>query len=185
MNRGGSWNNDASNCRAANRNVNAPSNRNNNLGLRLARAPPEQRRLADGTDRSSGSGLPLPRGGEGKGAGQNPLLPPGVSSKCERSGRLCFLLLLLLWAGWRTRGKSITAVLAGLLSAFWYLTWKGVPAIIDSLTSTPGTGPIDPLQIMRLSFFSSSLCALQVLACGIALLALIAERRKAGLSRPT
>jgi hypothetical protein len=36
VNRGGSWNNDASNVRAANRNNNTPGNRNNNLGLRPA-----------------------------------------------------------------------------------------------------------------------------------------------------
>ena len=36
VNRGGSWNNDASNCRPANRNRNEPGNRNNNLGFRLA-----------------------------------------------------------------------------------------------------------------------------------------------------
>ena len=36
MNRGGSWNNDASNTRAANRNNNDPGNRNNNIGFRLA-----------------------------------------------------------------------------------------------------------------------------------------------------
>ena len=35
VNRGGSWNNHASNCRSANRNRNDPSNRNNNLGFRL------------------------------------------------------------------------------------------------------------------------------------------------------
>lgn len=34
--RGGSWNNNANNCRVANRNNNSPSNSNNNLGLRLA-----------------------------------------------------------------------------------------------------------------------------------------------------
>jgi hypothetical protein len=43
--RGGSWNNHASNCRAANRNRNKPSNRNNNLGFRLARAPQVERRF--------------------------------------------------------------------------------------------------------------------------------------------
>jgi formylglycine-generating enzyme required for sulfatase activity len=32
---GGGWNNNASNCRSANRNHNAPSNRNDNLGFRL------------------------------------------------------------------------------------------------------------------------------------------------------
>jgi RNA-directed DNA polymerase len=35
-NRGGSWNNSASNLRSANRNNNEPTNRNNNVGLRLA-----------------------------------------------------------------------------------------------------------------------------------------------------
>lgn len=34
--RGGSWNNDAQNCRSANRNNNTPDNRNNNVGFRLA-----------------------------------------------------------------------------------------------------------------------------------------------------
>jgi formylglycine-generating enzyme required for sulfatase activity len=37
--RGGSWNENGQNCRAANRNRIAPSNRNNNLGFRLARIP--------------------------------------------------------------------------------------------------------------------------------------------------
>lgn len=36
MNRGGSWNNNAGNCRAANRNNNTPSNRNDNIGFRLS-----------------------------------------------------------------------------------------------------------------------------------------------------
>jgi len=36
VNRGGSWNNNARNCRSANRNRNTPGNRNNNLGFRLA-----------------------------------------------------------------------------------------------------------------------------------------------------
>ncbi|MBO4738173.1 MAG: hypothetical protein J5606_01280 [Bacteroidales bacterium] len=35
MNRGGSWNNNARNCRVANRNNNTPGNRNNNLGFRV------------------------------------------------------------------------------------------------------------------------------------------------------
>lgn len=38
VNRGGSWNNDAQNCRSANRNCNAPDNRNNNLGFRVSAA---------------------------------------------------------------------------------------------------------------------------------------------------
>lgn len=45
VNRGGSWNNNASNCRVANRNNNTPDNRNNNLGFRLALA---QKKLPDG-----------------------------------------------------------------------------------------------------------------------------------------
>ena len=36
--RGGSWNNNARNVRAATRNANDPSNRNNNVGFRLSRA---------------------------------------------------------------------------------------------------------------------------------------------------
>jgi len=36
--RGGSWINNGRNCRSAYRNHNDPSNRNNNIGFRLARA---------------------------------------------------------------------------------------------------------------------------------------------------
>ena len=36
--RGGSWINDARNCRSANRNANDPGNRNDNIGFRLAPA---------------------------------------------------------------------------------------------------------------------------------------------------
>ena len=36
MLRGGSWNNNAMNCRVSNRNNNDPDNRNNNNGFRLA-----------------------------------------------------------------------------------------------------------------------------------------------------
>ena len=36
MIRGGSWNNDPQNARVANRNNNGPTNRNHNLGFRLA-----------------------------------------------------------------------------------------------------------------------------------------------------
>jgi len=45
VNRGGSWNNDAANCRAANRDNNEPGNRNNNLGFRPAPAPPAPDRM--------------------------------------------------------------------------------------------------------------------------------------------
>ena len=38
MNRGGNWRNTPDNCRSANRNNNDPSNRNNNLGFRVARS---------------------------------------------------------------------------------------------------------------------------------------------------
>ncbi|HEV58479.1 MAG TPA: hypothetical protein ENN87_13465 [Phycisphaerales bacterium] len=34
--RGGNWNNNANNCRVANRNNNRPDNRNNNIGFRVA-----------------------------------------------------------------------------------------------------------------------------------------------------
>jgi len=37
--RGGSWNNNQRNVRAANRNRNHPDNRNDNLGFRCARLP--------------------------------------------------------------------------------------------------------------------------------------------------
>lgn len=37
--RGGSWNNNARNCRVSNRNNNTPSNRNNNNGFRLVLVP--------------------------------------------------------------------------------------------------------------------------------------------------
>jgi hypothetical protein len=39
VNRGGSWNNNARNCRVSNRNNNTPDNRNNNLGFRLVSSP--------------------------------------------------------------------------------------------------------------------------------------------------
>ncbi|MCB0290739.1 MAG: SUMF1/EgtB/PvdO family nonheme iron enzyme [Calditrichaeota bacterium] len=37
--RGGSWNNNAQNCRSANRNSNHPANRNHNIGFRLVFVP--------------------------------------------------------------------------------------------------------------------------------------------------
>jgi hypothetical protein len=40
VNRGGSWNNNPRNVRAANRNRNTPDNRNNNLGFRLSLPQP-------------------------------------------------------------------------------------------------------------------------------------------------
>lgn len=44
VNRGGSWNNSAANCRTANRNNWNPGNRNNNVGFRLARSSNKGRR---------------------------------------------------------------------------------------------------------------------------------------------
>lgn len=38
--RGGSWNNNAANCRSANRDRNTPDNRDNNVGFRLLNSPP-------------------------------------------------------------------------------------------------------------------------------------------------
>jgi len=60
VNRGGSWNNNANNCRAANRNNNDPTNRNNNLGFRavLPPAQPGCRKAAGLTRRPS---RPAPR----------------------------------------------------------------------------------------------------------------------------
>jgi len=45
VNRGGSWNNDARNCRSANRNNDTPENRNNNLGFRVASSSLESERI--------------------------------------------------------------------------------------------------------------------------------------------
>ncbi|MBC8277085.1 MAG: hypothetical protein H8E46_02560 [FCB group bacterium] len=58
MLRGGSWNNNANNCRSANRNNNNPSNTNNNNGFRIVFNPcsypnirssrtPDQRHIKD------------------------------------------------------------------------------------------------------------------------------------------
>ncbi|MGO9202195.1 MAG: hypothetical protein ACLQM8_16850 [Limisphaerales bacterium] len=44
MIRGGNWNNNARNCRSANRNNNNPSNRNNNIGFRVVLAPAQPAR---------------------------------------------------------------------------------------------------------------------------------------------
>jgi hypothetical protein len=60
VNRGGSWNNQAENCTAANRNANAPTNANQNLGFRLLAAPLD-RGGTNGTDC-----FPLPSIGKGK-----------------------------------------------------------------------------------------------------------------------
>lgn len=56
--RGGSWNNDANNCRSANRNNNNPSNRNNNNGFRLCCSAAPQ----DSENRAVHGGTPSPQG---------------------------------------------------------------------------------------------------------------------------
>jgi hypothetical protein len=48
VNRGGGWNNNAVNCRSANRNNDAPGNRNDNLGFRLLSARHCRRRRVHG-----------------------------------------------------------------------------------------------------------------------------------------
>jgi hypothetical protein len=48
VNRGGGWNNNAVNCRSANRNNNTPGNRDNNLGFRLLIARLCRRRRVHG-----------------------------------------------------------------------------------------------------------------------------------------
>lgn len=48
VNRGGGWNNNAVNCRSANRNRNSPGNRNDNLGFRLLSARLCRRRRVHG-----------------------------------------------------------------------------------------------------------------------------------------
>lgn len=57
--RGGSWNNNARNCRSANRNRNEPDNRNHNYGFRLAAAPMGQQ-----SRRNRPSSRPAERGGQ-------------------------------------------------------------------------------------------------------------------------
>ena len=68
VNRGGSWNNNATNCRVANRNRNTPTNTNNNLGLRLAPQPSPQglcNKYACPAGRTGNECLPAPSGSTG------------------------------------------------------------------------------------------------------------------------
>ena len=64
--RGGSWNNDAQNCRSAYRNNNNPSNRNNNIGFRLccSAAPQdsENRAVPGAIPFAKATNTPTPRG---------------------------------------------------------------------------------------------------------------------------
>ena len=64
VNRGGSWNSNARNCRSANRDNNDPGNRDNNLGFRLALVPAQG---SDGCPVVEPDGMPVPpSGGQNK-----------------------------------------------------------------------------------------------------------------------
>ncbi|MBQ4479820.1 MAG: hypothetical protein II943_04190 [Victivallales bacterium] len=78
MIRGGSWNNNnAQNCRSANRNNNNnPSNRNNNNGFRLVCLPAPTAR------RSGTSAGPSPHQSRRISSGEQSPAPSGVSSRC-------------------------------------------------------------------------------------------------------
>jgi hypothetical protein len=78
--RGGSWNNNARNCRSANRNNDNPDNRNNNLGFRAV-LPPAQSRDAGLTRPPS---CPWSRCSGAKSGAKR----PGVSSKAAPSRKL-------------------------------------------------------------------------------------------------
>jgi hypothetical protein len=58
--RGGAFNNNATNCRAAYRNNNTPGNRNNNNGLRVVRAPERQCFAVGIAEASTGESRPVP-----------------------------------------------------------------------------------------------------------------------------
>ncbi|MBV8780210.1 MAG: SUMF1/EgtB/PvdO family nonheme iron enzyme [Phycisphaerae bacterium] len=62
--RGGSWNNNPRNCRCANRNNNAPDNRNNSVGFRVVlhfvHRCPESPRLKDSASADRQSPDPVP-----------------------------------------------------------------------------------------------------------------------------
>lgn len=76
VNRGGSWNDDAQNCRAAYRNANHPANRNDDLGFRLARA-------LVGTGRSLGD--PTGIATSGNVGGEHPRTPGVAVGRAEPS----------------------------------------------------------------------------------------------------
>ncbi|MGO9466262.1 MAG: SUMF1/EgtB/PvdO family nonheme iron enzyme [Isosphaeraceae bacterium] len=82
VNRGGSWNNTPRNCRPANRNRNEPTNRNNNLGFRVAAAQP-----AWWIPSRTGPDVHPSRFRTDR-AGKRRLQAPCASSERERSGRL-------------------------------------------------------------------------------------------------
>jgi hypothetical protein len=63
VNRGGGWNNNAVNCRSAKRNNDAPGNRNENVGFRLASTRHCQRRCVYGCSARAKGSVPafIPR----------------------------------------------------------------------------------------------------------------------------
>ena len=61
MKRGGNWNNNANNCRVANRNNNSPGNENNNLGFRLVSTIRRPRKWQGRMVPSTVSRVPLSR----------------------------------------------------------------------------------------------------------------------------
>ncbi len=110
MNRGGGFNNPASNARSGNRNANTPENRNNGLGLRPANVSHRQiaavdpreggdRRAVHVTPRSvSGAGLPSGRTWSRRPGGRRAAcpMPPGAvlprkqaRSPCPRMRNRC------------------------------------------------------------------------------------------------
>ncbi|MBN1423935.1 hypothetical protein JXA88_05195 [Candidatus Fermentibacteria bacterium] len=76
MKRGGSWNNNAQNCRSANRNNNSPGNSNNNIGFRLVREHGHQqsRGLHGGRGSPAPVQPPVPAPGSPGRTGSSPLL---------------------------------------------------------------------------------------------------------------
>ena len=72
--RGGSWNNNGQNCRAANRNRSEPDERNNNVGFRLA--PAQKQEVPPLTRRSSSLRRP-------HGPWQKPKATRRVSRRCS------------------------------------------------------------------------------------------------------
>jgi len=93
--RGGSWNNEAGNCRAANRNRNTPDNSNNNLGCRLARAPQVEWTLCP----TEPTAVPVPPAAARGGQNRNPGRPVLVANANALDGLLAiFGRVRLYWS---------------------------------------------------------------------------------------
>jgi hypothetical protein len=134
--RSGSWNNNARNCQAGNRNRNEPDNRNHNYGFRLAAAPTR-------TDVPSEPAIFQPRLTNG----QMIHPAPGISSDSELSGGFFvagFQILL------RFRGEAAS------------IPRSCVPLPIGC----PIPHPIEEARVMRLdrlAFFTVSIAAVLLL----------------------